>query len=88
MNYRIEIQVSEDGLFGGWIGMELYDVEQSVIEYTVQLCEALSEVFPPKVSISVTPGDDSVVVQTDDDRDQELVGEITARVYQSRDWLV
>jgi len=85
MNY-IEIVVSEDSLFGGWIDMGHYDVEASLDAYVHDLDKKLREEFDAHVDVS--HGDmDKTTVETDDDADRAFVDHIQAEIYETYTWV-
>ena len=86
MDERIEIVVSEDSLFGGWEDMALYDMDQSLIEFTELLCARLMQEWT--CPISVTPGImDSMAFGNDNQEDRPEVEEISSEVFLAYEWV-
>jgi len=91
---QIRVEFSEDGLFGGWSDMDLYDVEASKAAYRDELEQALEEAFPG-AEVEVVTGldvvNDRMQVWVDGIEDKELryaeLAEAVGDVYQSFGWV-
>ena len=84
----VRVEFSEDGLFGGWTGMEFYDVEASKRAYAVTLEAALRFEFPGR-EVEVVSGDQdrAEVGGFRDHKDVPVVEHIVGETYQSFAWV-
>jgi len=84
----IRVEFSEDGLFGGWENMALYDVEASKAAYGELLEAELRSVFG-NAEIEVVSGiNDRVRInETADDPDVPAVQDVVSEVYQDYEWV-